>query len=358
MPERDSSSQRDNLLKVAICGGSGYTGAELLRILTFHPKVEITVVTSEKSAGKSVSDLFPHLLNYSHLFYEPLRRDEIIERADLFFMALPHGASQEAVHYFASSGKMVIDLSADYRLKDAGVYEIWYKIPHRFKNTLKKAVYGLPEIYRKKIARSKLIANPGCYPTGAILGLYPALKNGIVDLNSIVIDSKSGTSGAGRQTDTSFSFCEVNEGFKAYGVTTHRHTPEIEQELSALAKREIRVDFTPHLLPIDRGIITTIYAKTIKGIEINEIYGLYRSLYKDEPFVRLLEPGRFPNVKNIRGTNLCEIGLTVNKRTGTLIVVTAIDNLVKGASGQAVQNMNIMLGFPETLGLNYIALFP
>lgn len=358
MPGKDSNSQRDNVLKVAICGGSGYTGAELLRLLAFHPEVEVTVVTSEKSAGKCVSDLFPHLRNYSYLFYEPLKRDEIISRADLFFMALPHGASQETVHFFASRDKMVIDLSADYRLKDAEVYEKWYKIPHRFKNTLKKAVYGLPEIYRKKIARSKLIANPGCYPTGAILGLYPALKNSIVDINSIVIDSKSGTSGAGRQSDTSFSFCEVNEGFKAYGITTHRHTPEIEQELSAIARKEIRVDFTPHLLPIDRGIITTIYSKTLKDIDPERIYGLYRASYKNEPFIRLMEPGRFPNVKSIRGTNICEIGLTVNKRTGTLIIVTAIDNLVKGASGQAVQNMNIMMGFPETLALNSIALFP
>lgn len=346
------------MIKVAICGGSGYAGAELLRILAFHPEIEITVVTSEKSAGKSVSDLFPHLRNYSHLFYEPLKQDEIISKADIFFMALPHGASQEAVHLLASKDKIVIDLSADYRLKDAEVYERWYKIPHRFKNILKKAVYGLPEIHRKRIARSKLVANPGCYPTGAILGLYPALKNGIIDTSSIVIDSKSGTSGAGRQSDIPFSFCEVNEGFKAYGVTTHRHTPEIEQELSAIAGEEIKVDFIPHLLPIDRGIITTIYAKTLKGVEAGSVYEIYRNSYKKEPFVRLLEPGKFPNVKHIRGTNFCDIGLTINARTGTLIIVTAIDNLVKGASGQAVQNMNIMMGFPETLALNTIALFP
>ncbi|MFN3480688.1 MAG: N-acetyl-gamma-glutamyl-phosphate reductase, partial [Thermodesulfovibrionales bacterium] len=213
------------MLKVAICGGSGYAGAELLRILSFHSEIEIKVVTSEKSAGKRVSDLFPHLALYRNLIYEPLIRKEILSRADLFFMALPHGASQEAVDFFVSKGKMVIDLSADYRLRDASVYEGWYKTPHRFKNTLRKAVYGLPEINRKKIARSKLVANPGCYPTGAIIGLYPAIKNRIIDVESIVIDCKSGTSGAGRKSDTAFSFCEVNEGFKAYGVTAHRHTP-------------------------------------------------------------------------------------------------------------------------------------
>lgn len=346
------------MLKVAICGGSGYAGAELLRILSFHSEIEITVVTSEKSAGKRVSDLFPHLARFGNLIYEPLVREEILSRADLFFMALPHGASQEAVDFFVSEGKSVIDLSADYRLRDASVYEIWYKTPHRFKSTLKKAVYGLPEINRKKIARSKLIANPGCYPTGAIIGLYPAIKNKLIDVESIVIDSKSGTSGAGRKSDTSFTFCEVNEGFKAYGIATHRHTPEIEQELSAIAKRDIKVNFTPHLVPIDRGILTTIYARIMKSIETEKVLELYRETYKKEPFVLILDAGKFPNVKNVRGTNSCEISVIVNKRTGTLIIVTAIDNLVKGASGQAVQNMNIMMGFPETMGLDSVALFP
>lgn len=346
------------MLKIAICGGSGYAGAELLRILSFHPEIEIKVVTSEKSAGKRVSDLFPHLTRYSNLIYEPLVWEDILSRADLFFMALPHGASQEAVDFFVSKGKRVIDLSADYRLRDASVYESWYKTPHRFKNTLRKAVYGLPEINRKKIARSKLVANPGCYPTGAILGLYPAIKNKLIDTESIVIDSKSGTSGAGRKSDISFSFCEVNEGFKAYGLTTHRHTPEIEQELSAIAKRDIKVNFTPHLVPIDRGILTTVYARIMKSTETEKVLELYRETYKKEPFVRLLDVDKFPNVKNVRGTNICEISVIVNKRTGTLIIVTAIDNLVKGASGQAVQNMNIMTGFPETTGLDSIALFP
>jgi len=346
------------MIRVAICGGSGYAGAELLRILAAHPQVKITVVTSEKSAGKRVTDLFPHLHRYENLIYEPLDREKIISKADLFFMALPHAASQVAVDFFVSQGKKVIDLSADYRLREPRTYEEWYKVPHMFPGTLKKAVYGLPELHRKKIAKASLVANPGCYPTGAIIGLTPAIKNGLIKLNSIVIDSKSGASGAGRQSEVSFSYCEVNEGFKAYSVASHRHTPEIEQELSAVAGKGVRVNFTPHLVPMDRGILTTVYAQLAKSLEGKGIHEIYRTAYGKEPFTRVLEMGKFPNVKNVRGTNLCELGVTVNKRTGTLIVVAAIDNLVKGASGQAVHNMNIMMGFDEKEALNAIALFP
>lgn len=346
------------MLRVAICGGSGYAGAELLRILAAHPHVNITVATSEKSAGKKVTDLFPHLYRYRDVIYEPLDREKIISRADLFFMALPHAASQVAVDFFVAQGKKVIDLSADYRLRDAATYEEWYKVPHMFPGTLKKAVYGLPELHRKKISRASLVANPGCYPTGAIIGLIPAIKKGLIKLDSIVIDSKSGTSGAGRQSEVSFSYCEINEGFRAYSIASHRHTPEIEQELSAAAGKSVRVNFTPHLLPVDRGILTTIYAKLAKGLEGKDVHGIYQAAYGKEPFTRVLDTGKFPNVKNVRGTNLCELGVAVNKRTATLIVVTAIDNLVKGASGQAVHNMNIMMGFDETEALNAIALFP
>jgi N-acetyl-gamma-glutamyl-phosphate reductase len=346
------------MLEVFICGGSGYAGGELLRILSQHPDVSVTGVTSEKSAGKSVTDLFPHLRKYSNLRYEPLRREKIAERADLFFMALPHAQSQEAVNFLFQKGRKVIDLSADYRLRDAGTYEKWYKVPHRFTSTLEKAVYGLPEIYRSRIKKSRLIANPGCYPTGAILGLLPALKEKLINVASIIIDSKSGTSGAGRRSEAVFSFCEVNEGFKAYAIGTHRHTPEIEQELSLLYRAEITVNFTPHLLPIDRGILTTIYASLAKKVTGEEAVKIYRDAFKKEPFVRVLGYGDYPNIKNVRGTNFCEIGLKVNDRTNTLIVVTAIDNLVKGASGQAVHNMNIMMGFDERTGLDSLALFP
>ena len=346
------------MLTIAICGGSGYAGAELLRILAGHPEATVTAVTSEKSSGKKVTDLFPSLINYDHLVYQAMERERILPKADLFFMALPHAASQEAVDFFLSHKKKIIDLSADYRLRDGAVYEEWYNVPHRFPGTLKRAVYGLPEIYRKNIAKAGLIANPGCYPTGAILGLHPALKNRLIHLDSIVIDSKSGTSGAGRQSDVAFSFCEVNEGFKAYGVTTHRHTPEIEQELSMASGRDVSVTFTPHLVPLDRGILTTIYARLVRDREAKAVQEAYCSVYRKEPFTRVLDLGKFPNTKQVRGTNRCDIGIAVNKRTGTLIVVTAIDNLMKGASGQAVHNMNIMMGFDEKTALDVPALYP
>lgn len=346
------------MIRVCICGGSGYTGSELIRLLSAHPEVVISGVTSERSAGESVVSLFPSLRSAADLVYEPLRKEDILGKADLFFMALPHGKSQEAVDYFFRNGKMVIDLSADYRLRDAVIYETWYKVPHAFRATLKRAVYGLPELYRNKIRKSRLVANPGCYPTGALLGLLPAIKNRLIDPMSIVIDSKSGVSGAGRKAEIDFSYCEVNEGFKAYAVGTHRHTPEIEQELSMIAGKAVTINFTPHLLPVNRGILTTIYARLAKRVETSHVEEAYRDAYAKEPFVRVLAHGQYPNIKGVCGTNYCDIGLTLNERTQSLIVVTAIDNLVKGASGQAVQNMNIMMGFDETLALDAVAMYP
>lgn len=344
--------------KVAICGGSGYTGIELLRILARHRHTSISAVTSEKSAGKKVSDVFPHLRNSVDLTYEPLNKGKLLRKADIFFLALPHGASQEAVDFFFRNGKKVIDLSADYRLHDAGVYEQWYGTPHDFIRTLRKAVYGLPEIHRKKIKRASLVANPGCYPTSAILGLVPVIRKGLIDVSSIVIDSKSGTSGAGRKANVAVSYCEVNEGFKAYAIGTHRHTPEIEQELSRSAGKPLTVNFTPHLLPVDRGILTTIYAPLADKVSPETIGKVFRDAYGKERFVRVMEEGTFPNIKNVRGTNNCDIGFKFVERTNTLIVVSAIDNLVKGASGQAVQNMNLMMGFDEAEALGDTALFP
>jgi N-acetyl-gamma-glutamyl-phosphate reductase len=347
------------MLKVAICGGSGYTGAELLRILAGHPKVKVVAATSERSAGKSPADLYGHLHAYSGLKLEPLDREKLLKRADFFFMALPHAASQAAVDFFHKKGKKVVDLSADFRLKDPLVYEEWYKVPHNFKKTLKSAVYGMPETgHRAKIKKASLVANPGCYPTGAMLGLYPALKAGLVDEKSLVVDSKSGTSGAGRKAEEAFAFCEVNETFRAYGVGTHRHTPEIEQEVSGLVKKNVTVNFTPHLVPIDRGIISTIYAPLKKKATTKDIIAKYRKAYAREPFVQVLDEGLLPNVKHVRGSNFCHIGLKVNARTNTLVIVTAIDNLVKGASGAAVQNMNLMMGFEETTALSQLALYP
>lgn len=346
------------MLRVAICGGSGYTGAELLRILSAHPKVEITAVTSEKSAGKSPADLFPQLHRYSDLKFQTLDKAKLIKKADLFFTALPHGASQEAVAYFHKKGKKVVDLSADYRLADPETYESWYKTKHAQKAVLKKAVYGLPELYRKQIKRATLVANPGCYPTSAILALAPLLKEGLVLPEGITVDSKSGTTGAGRKADVALSFCEVNEGFKAYGLCVHRHTPEIEQELSAASGSDVKINFTPHLLPIDRGIISTLYARHTGKGGVKKIQDTLEKAYEKEPFVRVLERGAYPNVIHVRGSNECHIGFALNERTGTVIVVSAIDNLVKGASGQAVQNMNLMCGYKETTALTGAALCP
>ncbi len=346
------------MLKVAICGGSGYAGSELLRLLSHHRRVEIGAVTSERSAGRKVTDLFPHLLGAVDLEFEPLKPVSLLEKADLFFLALPHAASQEAVNFFHSGGKHVVDLSADYRLKSPRVYKEWYKVSHEYPSLLEEAVYGLPELYREEIRRTRLVANPGCYPTGAILGLYPALKEGLVDASSVVIDSKSGTSGAGRKADTAYSFCEVNESFRAYGIATHRHTPEIEQELSGISGTEVAVNFTPHLLPVSRGILTTVYCRLKAEVSTGEVIERYRETYGKEPFVRIYAEGTLPDIRNVRGTNFCDIGLRVNGRTKTLVVVTAIDNLLKGASGQAVHNMNIMMGFDETEGLDLLAPLP
>jgi N-acetyl-gamma-glutamyl-phosphate reductase len=346
------------MVKVGICGGSGYTGAELLRILAQHPGVQVTAVTSERSAGKRVTDIFPHLFKYGNHVYEQMDTERLLSKADLFFLALPHAESQEAVEFFYSHGKKVIDLSADFRLSDPLVYEEWYKTPHNFPDTLKKAVYGLPEINRKAIRKSRLISNPGCYPTSAILALYPAIRDGLIDPDTIIVDSKSGVSGAGRKADISISFCEVNEGFKAYGVGTHRHTPEIEQELSLIAGRLVLIDFTPHLLPIDRCIVTTAYAQLKKKMTTIDMVGHYKRRYSKETFVRVLDEGIYPNAKHVRGSNYCLIGVKVNERTNTLVMMSTIDNLVKGASGQAVQNMNIMLGFEENTALEGLALCP
>jgi N-acetyl-gamma-glutamyl-phosphate reductase len=345
-------------LKIAIVGSSGYTGGELFRILLHHPLAMVTAVTSEKSAGKPIADIFPHLAGLTDLICEPLDPESIAKRADFVFLALPHVTAQEAAFRFHKLGKKIVDLSADYRLADAVLYEKWYEHCHQYPDLLRHAVYGLPELHREKIKQASLIANPGCYPTSAILGLAPLLKQGIVDSQSIVIDSKSGVSGAGRSPSLAHHYPEVNEGLMAYKIGSHRHTPEIEQELSALAGRPVIVSFTPHLIPMNRGILTTIYASFSRDTNALRLHALYEEFYKQEPFVRLLPPGRFPNVRNVRGSNFCDIGVYADPRTGRAVIVTAIDNLVKGAAGQAIQNMNLMVGFSETDGLKFAGLFP
>ncbi|MBF0339070.1 MAG: N-acetyl-gamma-glutamyl-phosphate reductase [Nitrospirae bacterium] len=345
------------MLKVVICGGSGYTGSELMRLLINHPDVLVTAITADRYVGKTVTELFPHLYDYTDYVFEPLEKEALLEKGDVFFTALPHATSQEVVDHFHRNGKMVIDLSADYRLKDHAVYSQWYGTTHHYPQTLAKAVYGLPEVHRESIKGASLVANPGCYPTSVLLALYPALKHNLVDVDHIVIDSKSGVSGAGRKGEVALSFCEVNGGFSAYGVATHRHTPEIEQGISLSAQKPVTVSFTPHLLPVNRGILSTVYATLGPAIDLEEVLSLYEHTYENDPFVIVMDKGKFPDIKNVRGTNFCQIGIAIDRKN-TLIIVSVIDNLIKGASGQAVQNMNIMCGFDETVALKALSVLP
>lgn len=344
--------------KIAIVGASGYTGLELVRILHQHTETKVTCLTSEQSAGRKISDIFPTLRGLCNLELENLEPVRVAEKADIIFTALPHKAAMEVVPTFLKLGKKVIDLSADYRISDPEVYGNWYE-PHLNPELLKEAVYGLPEIRRDKIASTKLVANPGCYPTSIILGLAPLLKNGLIATDSIIADSASGVTGAGRSAKVDSLYCEVNEGYKAYAVAgNHRHLPEIEQELSILAKNQLKITFTPHLVPMDRGILSTIYSTPSTAISEDELQQLYDDFYRDEFFVKICKKGTMPSTAYVRGSNFCQIAPLIDKRTGRIIVVSAIDNLMKGASGQAVQNMNIICGFPEAMGLNGVALFP
>jgi len=347
------------MIKAAVVGGSGYTGAELLRLLFQHPQVRLTAVTSEQSAGRGVGQVFPSLQHQLSLVYEALDVAAISQKADFFFVALPSGSAMDPVAQLVEKGKKVVDLSADYRLREAQQYQTWYHQPHKHPSLLPRAVYGLPEIHREQIKKAQLVANPGCYPVTVILALLPILKNGLVDLNRpIMIDSKSGISGAGRSPALNYHFPEVQEGLVAYGLGGHRHIPEMEQELSGIANGTVKLTFTPHLVPMNRGILSTVYLSLHSSVETQALIDLYRDFYKAEPFVRVLDKGISPNPHHIRGSNLCQMGVAVDPRTGVTVLLSAIDNLVKGAAGQAVQNMNLMMGLEETLGLESAGIFP
>ncbi len=345
------------MVRAGIVGASGYTGGELARILSLHPEVEISVATSRNYAGKKISQVYPHLAAIADIICEDLQIADLVSRADIFFTAVPHQTAMNIVPALLEAGKKVIDLSADFRIDDPEVYEEWYQ-PHTAREFLEEAVYGLPEINREKIAAARLVANPGCYPTSIILPLAPLLKNGLLDTETLIADSKSGTSGAGRSAQVGSLFCEVTDGFRAYKVGEHRHTPEIEQELTKLSGKKLTLSFTPHLLPVSRGILSTIYGKLARNIEQEELYELYSSFYGHEKFVRICRPGTFPATQYVRGSNYCDIGCKVDHRTGRVVLISVIDNLVKGAAGQAVQNMNIVCGFEESLGLDTVPLFP
>jgi N-acetyl-gamma-glutamyl-phosphate reductase len=339
------------MVKVAILGGSGYTGLELLKIIHAHPGAEVIEFSSRQYEGTHLTEVFPSLIGYYDSMKFKAPADISSTEAEVVFACLPHGASMDIVPHFLEKKKRIIDLSADYRLRDALVYEEWYA-EHKTKNLLVDAVYGLPELHRAEIKDAPIIANPGCYPTSAILGMAPLLKKGGVILpDSIIIDAKSGVSGAGRGAALSTSFVEVYDGFKAYNVGEHRHTPEIEQELGLLASKEVQVTFTSHLLPVSRGILSTIYASLDTDCSLTDLHNIYNEFYSNEPFVRILPEGSFPDIKFVRNSNYCDIGLWVDKAKKRITVVSAIDNLTKGASGQAVQNMNIACSFNETDGL-------
>ncbi len=343
-------------VKIGIIGGSGYTGVELMRILALHPEAELVAITSRQHKGKSVTQIFPSLHCFEELVFMEPDLEAIAQKADLIFTAVPHQTAMEVVPFFLERGRKVIDLSADFRIRSQLVYEKWYQA-HSAPEYLEKAVYGLPEVYRDEIRQADLVANPGCYPTSSILPLVPLLRSGLIKPAPIIIDSKSGTSGAGRSASVATLFCEVNEGFKAYKVGSHRHTPEIEQELSAAYGKELKITFTPHLVPMNRGILSTIYADTEPDVTTETIIYRLREFYQGSPFVRIHPEGVFPNVCHVRGTNYCDMGALVTEG-GRLVMVSVIDNLTKGASGQAVQNMNLMFGLDETLGLMAPALYP
>lgn len=341
--------------KVAVLGASGYTGSDLLRFLLVHPNVEVTHLTAEKHAGKMISDVFPHLKGFLDLELKPLKPKSIPKDIDIVFAALPHGTSAKVIKELYERDIKIIDLGADFRLSNKN-YKKWYG-EHPCPELIKKAVYGITELNRHKIKKAKLVANPGCYPTSSILGLAPLLINKIADHASIIIDSKSGVSGAGRSPSLDYHYSEVNEGMKAYKVGEHRHMPEIEEALSNYSGLKVKVSFTPHLIPMDRGILSTIYVNLNKSLTTKKLIDIYNEHYKDERFVRISPENVYPSTNQVRGSNYCDIGVKVNSNN-TAVIVSVIDNLVKGASGQAVQNMNVMMGYEEATGLEMSPVFP
>jgi N-acetyl-gamma-glutamyl-phosphate reductase len=345
------------MVKIGIYGASGYTGQELLKILIRHPEANVVALTSRKYKGTQISDVYPIFRGLTDACYIDASPEEVASLCDVVFLAVPHGEAMEVAPLFLEKGKKVVDLSADYRLRDLATYETWYR-EHTSAELIDRAVYGLPEVHRDDIPGADLVANPGCYPTSAILALAPIVTEHLIDPSTIIIDSKSGVSGAGREPSVGSLFCEVNEGFKAYKIGVHRHTPEIDQELSLLAGTNITVSFVPHLIPVNRGILSTIYATLRKDISTSDLIDLYKAFYEDEIFVRIYDEGVFPNISSVRGSNYCDIGLTLDGRTGRVVIISAIDNLIKGASGQAVQNMNLMCDMPEDMGLSLVSLFP
>ena len=344
-------------MRASIIGATGYTGEELLRILSSHPEVEVAHITSESSTGTAINDIYPHFTSFYGKKLESMQNLEDIGRdSDAVFIALPHGHAMEAGKRLAQQGVKIIDLGADYRFRDTAVYEQWYKVPHTHPDA--QAVYGLTELYRERIKEASIVGNPGCFTTASILALAPLVKNQLIDTATIIVDAKSGVSGAGRGFSLNTHFTEMYDNLKAYNIAGHRHTPEIEQALSELSGDDVILSFTPHLIPMSRGILSTCYASLKAGVTPEAVDSAYMTLYENEFFVRLLGRGGYPATKYTRGSNFCDIGWHIDKRTNRVVAVSAIDNLVKGAAGQAVQNLNVMFGMDEKLGLTQAPLYP
>jgi N-acetyl-gamma-glutamyl-phosphate reductase len=347
-----------NKIKVGIVGGTGYTGVELLRLLAIHPDVELTAITSRGEAGMPVADMFPSLRGYVDLaFADPATAN--LNACDVVFFATPHGVAMSQAQALLAANVKVIDLAADFRLQDTAVFEKWYKMPHSCPDILTKAVYGIPELNREQIKSAQVIGNPGCYPTTVLLGLAPLLEQGLVDFSApIIADSKSGVSGAGRKAEVATLFAESSDSMKAYGVAGHRHHPEIHAQLTQLAKTDLQFIFVPHLIPMIRGMLSTIYVKLAEQAKTIDLQALYEQRYQHERFVDVMPAGSLPETRSVRGSNQIRVALHKQADAGHLTLVVVQDNLVKGAAGQAVQNMNIMFGLPEATGLQVVPLLP
>ncbi|MDD5020155.1 MAG: N-acetyl-gamma-glutamyl-phosphate reductase [Candidatus Omnitrophica bacterium] len=339
------------MLKVGIIGARGFTGEELTKILMRHPHVRLTYLAATLEKPEDIGRIFPALRGVVHLKCEPFSVERAVEKCDLLFLALPHTVSMDFAPKLIKRHKKIVDLSADYRLKNPAVYKQWYHKTHKDVRNLKAFVYGLPELYRQRIRKAACVANPGCYPTAAILGIVPALVAGFADKDGIIIDAKSGVSGAGKKVAAEYIYLHVNENFRGYKFNVHQHSPEINQELSRASISRVDVAFCPHLLPVSRGILETIYIRLKKSVSAAKILDVYKKFYKREPFVRVRELGELPQLSDVTYTNFCDVGIVVDEKKRLLIVISVIDNLLKGAAGQAVQNMNIMCGFEERTAL-------
>jgi N-acetyl-gamma-glutamyl-phosphate reductase len=346
------------VIKVAVVGGTGYTGVELLRFLVTHPNVEVCVVTSRSEEGMLVSDMYPNLRGHLDVRFS-VPNEDVLASCDLVFFATPNGVAMKSVEALLARGVKVIDLAADFRIKDIKEWSKWYGMEHACPNLVAEAVYGLPEVNREAIAKARLVANPGCYPTATQLGFLPLIEKGLVSLDNLIADCKSGVSGAGRQANVGTLLCESSESFSAYGVAGHRHLPEITQGLTSAAEEKVGLTFVPHLTPMIRGIHSTLYA-TLKNVDMSaqELQNLYEERYKDEPFVDVMPAGSHPATRNVKGANTCQMAIHIPQGGNTVVILSVIDNLVKGAAGQAIQNMNIMFGFDERMGINAPAMLP